>query len=213
MLSITKTCCEQKTNCCQPCCPQPCCPQPCCPPPNCCPQPCCPPPCPPKCCPPCMDDCLARQIECLWKQEFCDAKLIPVIGIPSCSCGVMVLTHTLGKCISKLKINGLTSLSPLANNTFYSAEVSCCKWINLYQIQLPNIPGCNGCKSSGEIYTEALSKLGISIEGDGYKWKGSCPSTLSIHSKAIGMDPIEFTKKQIAAIKAVLDYFLCNKCC
>jgi len=159
-----------------------------------------------------MTDCLAKQIECLWKQAFCDATILPELGVPSCACGVMTLTHNLGKCVPKVKINGLTSLSILANNAFYSAEVSCGKWLNLYQIQIPDIPGKNGCKSSGEVYNEALVKLGISIEGDHYNWKGTCPHMLAINSKAIGMHPCEFTKKQIAAIKAVLEYFN-NSCC
>ena len=163
------------------------------------------------CCEPAMTDCLAKQVECIWKQAFCDAKILPEIGWPTCGECVMTLTHSLGKCVPKLKINGLCSLSLLANNAFYSAEVSGCKWLNLYQIMIPDIPGKCGCKSSGEVYTEALVKLGISIDGDAYSWKGACPTMLTIHSSAIGMHPIDFSKKQIAAIKAMTDYFL--KCC
>jgi hypothetical protein len=165
------------------------------------------------CCVPVMDDCLAKKIQCIWKKAFCDATILPVIGLPSCSNCVMTLTHSLGKCVPKVKINGLTSKSILANNAFYSAEVSCGKWLNLYQITLPDIPGKCGCKSSGEVYTEALVKLGISIDGDGYNWKGSCPFMLSINSKAIGMNPCDFSKKQIAAIKAVLENFCIDPCC
>jgi hypothetical protein len=154
-----------------------------------------------------MDDCLARKIECIWKQCFCDATLLPVLGVPSCSGGVMVLTHSLGKCNPKIKINGLCVKSILANNAFYSAEVSNCKWVNLYTIQLPDIPGKCGCKSSTEVYVEALAKMGISVAGDGYNWKGTCPHTLSISSQAIGMHPCDFSNKQIAALKAVAEYF------
>lgn len=164
------------------------------------------------CCEPVMNDCLAKQIECIWKQAFCDAIILPCIGYPSSGNCVMTLTHTLGNCAQKLKINGLISKSILANNAFYSAEVSCGKWLNLYQIKLPNIPGECGCKSSGEIYVEALIKLGISVDGNSYSWNGTCPNVLTINSKAIGMDPCDFSKKQIAAIKAVLNYFT-NKCC
>lgn len=165
----------------------------------------------PCCCEPAMTDCLAKKIECLWKQAFCDATILPKIGYPSCGKCVMTLTHSLGKCIPKIKINGLPTSSMLASNAFYSAEVSCCKWLNLYQIMIPDIPGKNGCKSSGEIYNEALIKLGISVDADNYVWKGSRPNMLAINSKAVGMHPLEFTKKQIAAIKAVLEYF--NNCC
>lgn len=164
-------------------------------------------------CEPVMNDCLAKKIECLWKESFCDATLLPVIGYPSCGNCVATLTHNLGKCIPIVKINGLCSKSILANNSFYSAEVSNCKWLNLYSITLPDIPGKCGCKSSGEVYIEALVKLGISIDGDNYNWKGTCPHMLNINSKAVGMHPFEFTKKQIAAIKAVLDYFAKSSCC
>ena len=194
------TCCEKKIECCpQPCCPQPCCPQPCCP------QPCCPQ----------MTDCLAKEIECIWKQTYCDATIIPCIGMPSTANCVMTLTHSMGKCVPKIKLNDLPSLSILVNNAFYSAEVSCGKWLNLYQVMIPDVPGKCGCKSSGEIYTEALVKLGISIEGDHYNWKGSCPFMLAINSKAIGMSPCEFSKKQIVALKAVNDYISkqCKQCC
>jgi hypothetical protein len=211
-------CCEKLVRCCEPKCCEPKCCEPkccetriepcyksCCDPCNpcnlCCADPCCPE----------MTDCLAKQIECIWRKAFCDATIIPKLGVPSCACSVMTLTHTLGNCAPCVSINGLKSKSMLTKNAFYSTEVSCGKWINLYQIVLPNIPGKCGCKSSGEIYTEALTKLGISLGGDSYTWKGSCPNMLAINSQAIGMDPCEFSKKQIAAIKAVLNYF--NNCC
>ena len=165
------------------------------------------------CCGPVMTDCLAKEIECIWKQAYCDATIIPCIGVPSTANCVMTLTHGMGKCAPKIKINGLRSLSPLVNHAFDSAEVSGCKWLNLYQVMIPDIPGKFGCKSSGEIYTEALVKLGISIEGDHYNWKGSCPFMLAINSKAIGMNPCEFSKKQIAALKAVNEFFNSNSCC
>lgn len=152
-----------------------------------------------------MTDALARKVESLWAEAFPGAIILPVIGVPSNANGVMTLTH--GTNMPKMKINGLTSLSPLANNALYSAEVSGGKWLNLYEIMIPDIPGKNGNKSSGEIYDETLVKLGISVEGDHYHWKGSQPFMLAIHSKAIGMHPIEFTQKQIFAIKRVLEHF------
>lgn len=164
-------------------------------------------------CAPVMNDCLAKEIECIWKKTFCDAQILPVIGVPSCNKCVMTLTHTLGKCIPNIKINGLCVKSMLANNSFYSAEVSDCKWVNLYKGLIPNIAGKCGCKSSGEVYIEALVKLGISVENDNYNWKGACPELLAINSKAIGMNPCEFSKKQIAALKAVLEHFSINSCC
>lgn len=158
-------------------------------------------------CKPVMTDCLAKEIECLWREAFGDAIILPIIGCPSKSNGVMTLTHSI--CLCPTVINQLPSLSPLANNAFYSAEVSCGKWLNLYEIMIPDIPGKKGCRSSGEVYTRALTKQGISVEGDHYHWKGACPTMLAINSKAIGMHPIEFSKKQICAIKKVLKKFIC----
>lgn len=160
---------------------------------------------------PCMSDCLAQEIECIWKEAYCDAKIIPQIGYPSCGNGVMTLTHSLG--LPPIRINGLCTQSMLANNSLFTSEVSCGKWLNLYQTNLPNVPGKCGCKSSGEVYIESLVKLGISVETDGYNWKGSCPNMLTFRSKAIGMDPIDFSKKSIAAVKAVLEYFACDIGC
>ena len=161
------------------------------------------------CCCPVMDDCLAKKVECIWKEAFCDATILPCIGYPSYKCsGVMTLTHGMDMCPPT--INGLTIKSLLANNALYSAEVSDGKWVNLYEIMIPDIPGKCGCKSSGEVYDEALIKLGISVEGDHYHWKGMRPFMLAIHSKNIGMDPCEFSQKQISAIKAVMKYI---KCC
>ena len=155
-------------------------------------------------CSPCMNDCLARQIECIWKGLFCDATIIPTLGMPSCNGGVMVLTHQLGNCIPNQKINGLCVKSMLANNAYYSAEVSDCKWVNLYQALIPNVAGKCGCKSSNDVYTEALVKWGISIDSSELVWTGSCPGLLRVTSKAIGMDPSDFSRKQVAALRAVL---------
>ena len=190
----SKACCKKDCECSK-----------CCPTSSCCgPSPCCAP-----CCPE-MNDCLAKQIECLWKQAFCTAIIIPGIGIPSCSCGVLTLTHNLGPGAPPVKINGLPSLSILANNAIYTAEVSCGKWLNLYMITIPDIPGKNGCKSSGEVYTDALAKSCISINGKNYRWDGACPRMINVNSSAIGMDPIEFTKKQLCALQLMADKFKCQ---
>jgi len=180
-------CCGEVKTCCVPC--QPC-------------QPCC----------PVMDDCLAQKIACIWKAAFCDAIILPKVGVPSCACGVMTLKHSLGKCIPTVKINGLCVKSMLANNSFYSAEVSGGKWVNLYQGLIPNVAGKCGCKSSSEVYVETLIKFGISVDSINQVWKGSCPELITVSSKAVGMEPCEFSQKQVAAVKAVIDHFL-NPCC
>jgi hypothetical protein len=158
-----------------------------------------------------MTDCLAEEIACIWQNAFCDAQIIPKLGVPSCACGVMTLTHSLNQYLCDMKINGLTIKSMVANNAFYSAEVSCGKWVNLYQITLPDIPGRDGCKSSIEIFTEILAKSCISIDSIGNSWTGVSPASVTIRIKAICMDPCEFSKKVVCAIKAVIAAF--SKCC
>lgn len=152
-----------------------------------------------------VNDCLIKQIECLWKDAFKDATILPNDCFGSCHDNVLTLTHTTNPHLPAFSINGLKTYSPL-NNAFYSAEISCHQWINLYQISIPNKAGTEGCKSTTEIYTEALVKLGISVDNEYLPWKGSCPAMLRIGSKAIGMDPIQFSRKQIAAVKTILCY-------
>lgn len=158
------------------------------------------------CCP-VMNDCLASQVECVFRKAFCDARILPCIGYPSKNNCVMTLTHTLSKCAPKLSINGLTSKSLLANNSFYSGEVSDGQWLNLYTVQLPNVPGKCGSKSSVDIYTTALANCDIKVDNIDIVWKGSCPSYVMISSKAIGMNPLEFATKQVAAINNTLCHF------
>lgn len=156
-----------------------------------------------ECCP-VMSDCLAKQIECAFKKVFPDAAILPCIGMPSNNKCVMTLTHSLCPCAPVIKINGLESNSLLVNNAFFSSEVSCGKWLNMYQINFPNVPGKCGCKSLSEIYTEAIVKMGISVEDQSTVFKGICPDIITISSQAIDMDPIEFVKKQLCALKSTL---------
>lgn len=208
-MTTIRRCCTKEVCCCEPRCkPRICCDTKICCEPNC--TPCNPSSCNPciPCCTPILTDCLAQQLECLWKQTFCDALILPQIGFPSCGDGVMTLTHTLKNCCKQFpRINGLCTKSPLANNATYTVEITCCRWLNLYSIPLPNVAGTNGCKSSSEVYEEALIKLGISVDKSNLIWKGICPSILLVSSKAIGMDPCDFTRRQIAAIKIVLEYY------
>lgn len=148
-----------------------------------------------KCCDKHIDDCLVKKIECLWKNVYCDAHIVPN------HCDVLVLSHTATKC--KTKINGLTIKSPLVNNGYYSVEISDCNWVNLYEAVIPDIPGKCGCKSSGELYIDALVKLGLSVDNDNYHWKGTTPGLLFIRSKSIGLHPVDFSKKQIKALECI----------
>lgn len=171
------------------------------------PDPCCPKPCPPAC-NPCavVDDCMAREVECIFKSIFCDATIIPGIGLPSCTCGTMAISHTLGDAF-RFKVNGLCTASILANNSFYSGEVSCGKFINIYMAVIPNIAGCDGSISSSEMYITQLAREGISLANDSYILKGAHPTLFRVTTSNIGMDPREFATKTVTALKCMLNTF------
>jgi hypothetical protein len=150
----------------------------------------------------------ARLIERAWKQYFPDSSILPVIGYPSYkNTGVVTLTHTMGDG-KLLKINGLTSKSPLSNNALYSTEVSGGRYINLYEIMIPDIPGTNGAPSTAERYVSALRDNGLDIAGVHFHWFGSTvvpndKGVTAVHHQKIGMNPIEFIKRTATAIKSI----------
>jgi hypothetical protein len=151
-----------------------------------------------------MTDELAQQIEQEWKMTFPDATMLPVIGSPSNNNGVMTLTHSMGAQMPKLMINGLTSLSPLANNALFSSECSQGQYLNLYEIMIPDRPGVNGRLSTGQMYTKSLMEWGVHVAGNHYHWNGMEPFMLAIHSQNIGMDPLQFAQAHISALNEVM---------
>lgn len=156
-----------------------------------------------------LTDDMARRIEQVWKEHFPDATILPVIGYPSNSGGVVTLTHSMGTG-HLLHINGLPSKSPLSNNALYSAEISNGRYLNLYEIMIPDIPGANGCPSTAQVYVNALYKLGLTPSGTHFHWYGASlggPEKMiaAIHHQNIGMDPIEFARRTSAAIKIAMD--------
>lgn len=153
-----------------------------------------------------LTDADANQIVSLWKQSFTDAAILPVIGYPSNSNGVVTITHTVGH---KMSINGLVSNSPLANNALYSSECTGNKFLNMYEIMLPDIPGTNGSPSTVQIYTRELARQGLDVAGVHFHWWGSnvAPgNTLvaAIHHQNIGMTPMEFSQRTLNALEVAM---------
>lgn len=101
-----------------------------------------------------VTDSLAKQVESIWKTFSPDASLLPVIGLPSNANGVATLTHGMSG-MPPMKINGLVSRSPLANNALYSFESVDGYYLNLYEIMIPDIPGGPGEISTAQIYIDA----------------------------------------------------------
>ena len=153
-----------------------------------------------------MNDCVAKKLEKQFKEMFCDATIFPVIGYPSKGNGVVTITHTMGD-HELMKINGLKSKSPLANNALFSSECSDGQYINFYEIMLPDIPGKCGEPSTVQIYVNALQKLGLDVAGNHYHWSGATMHgyfALAIHHQYIGMDPHEFVCKTLKALKIAI---------
>jgi hypothetical protein len=157
-----------------------------------------------------IDDNRANQLLDVWQQAFSDAAiLVP----PSKGNGVVTITHTDGSG-NNLKINGLPSKSPLSNNALYSAECTQGKYLNLYEIMLPDIPGENGEDSTAQFYVNQLSAQGLSVAGVHFHWWGSNVfdqngnridrGVTAVHHQNVGMHPIEFSQRTITALKPAL---------
>ncbi len=162
-----------------------------------------------------VNDTVALQVEALWKESYPDATLLPVIGLPSNSGGVLALTHTLGTG-KLLKINGLPSKSPLANNALYTAECSAGVYLNLYEILIPDVPGLHGEISTGQVYVNTLRDNGLDVAGVHYHWGENHvyefgridKNVIAVHHQSSSFDPLEFTRRTIIALDAAEEAIL-----
>lgn len=153
---------------------------------------------------------LILKVERVWKEAFPDAAFLPCAS----NSQAHVYTHTLGP--PNMKINGLVSNSPLANNALYSWEVAStedkkvAKYLNLYEVMIVDIPGRNGFPSTVELYTCLLEKkFDLKVNGKHYHWEGAFmneKATLiaAIHHSAIDVHPIDFSRRTIAALQLTL---------
>jgi hypothetical protein len=158
-----------------------------------------------------LSDATALQVEALWKAAFSDATLFPGIGLPSQDKGVLFLTHSL-QLGTLLKIDQLPSISPISNNSLYSAENINSKTFNIYEVLVPDIPGVNGGDSTGQVYIRALIANGLIPAGNHFHWTGQYffngevrdHNVAAIHHQQYNMDPVTFTNKTIAALKVLV---------
>jgi hypothetical protein len=155
-----------------------------------------------------LTDKRAKEIQRLWRRVFPDASIFPVVGFPSNANGVMTLTHTANtKCfkMENMRINGLKSNSPLANNALFSTEITDGRFLNLYEIMLPDLPGKHGKKSTVQYYIDHLQEEGIQVSASHYHWTGvGSPFMLAIHSYSASMSPECFVKKTIQVLQKTL---------
>ena len=148
-----------------------------------------------------IDKCLLNELECLWKQFSHTASA-------DLSKGVILLSHGLPVHFNNT-INGLAVHSPLVSHGLYSVECSEGKYVNLYEVIIPDIPGAHGHDSTGKIFTKILAKYNIFTDGDHFHWKGhqiTKKQTIpdAIHVVKIDLHPVLFTKVIIKALKKVL---------
>ena len=158
-----------------------------------------------------LDDNRAVGVINIWRQLFPDAAPLPGIGMPSQNKGVLTLTHTMAMPgmpkPSPMLINGLPSKSPLANNALSSHEVSNGRWLNLYEIMLPETPGSNGAPSTVQRYVDALSAQNVDVAGNHYHWSGGTMMgrfPIAVHSQSSTLDPATFAQAHVNAIKRAL---------
>ncbi len=149
----------------------------------------------------------AKEVEKLWREHFCTAKLLPVVGYPDVACGVLTLTHGLDEGL--IKVDSLKSKAMLLNNGFYSAEVAEGKYLNLYRVTLEDIPGRCGRLSTAQIYINTLAKLCLDVAGVNVSFTGQAKhkkarGLITINHQNVGMNPCEFSRRTICALKKVL---------
>jgi hypothetical protein len=153
-----------------------------------------------------VDNRLAKKLLHLWRQAVPDADILPGIGLPSQNGkGYMVICHTDGTNVP-LKINCVPSTSFLANYASYSVEFSKGKYVNIYQISLPDIPGHPGERSTVQVYVNHLSRQGLEVATTNIDFLGGSKflndhGVIKIQHYAIGLDPIEFTKRTLHALQ------------
>jgi len=103
-------------------------------------------------------------------------------------------------------INGLKTKSPMVNLGQFSSECVNGKYINLYEILLPDIPGVNGGISTVECYVKSLQEVGLDVAGVNFHWMGN--SMLSIdkgvkgihHQTTSDITPLDFSNRTITAL-------------
>lgn len=147
-----------------------------------------------------MSDATCRECERVFKGFDPNATILPGIGLPSQNNGVCTITHGMPGA-KNLKINGLESKSPLANNALFSTECTGGTTLSLYEMMLPegrsNVPGES---SAAELYAKELNDSGLSVAGSHWHWWASTPYVAAIHHQNVGMDPVQFVKKTVAAL-------------
>ena len=111
-----------------------------------------------------------------------------------------------------MKIDSLPSISPVAANSLYSAENINGKTLNIYEVQIPDIPGMNGADSTAQIYVKALTANGLAVAGSHFHWTGEYffdgpvkdHNVAAVHHQQYDMDAKTFTTKTIAAIQVAV---------
>lgn len=155
----------------------------------------------------CFNDCkisdsYSNKLVSIWKKTFNNAIILPTIGYPTNSNGVLTITHTIPNF-------HFISKSFLINNALYSVECIDGKYLNMYELHVPDILVKNSCKSIIEIYVDALKNNGLDIVGIhcdkwGYHVVKDNKEIFTIRHTKFEMDPKEFTNRTIKSLKSAL---------
>ena len=148
-----------------------------------------------------LTDTTCKNCEKVFRTFSEDASILPGIGLPSQNSGVCTITHGMGPGAKKLRINGLESSSPLANNALFSTECAQGKNLNLYEVMVPEgISSEAGASSAAQLYAKDLNDMGLSVAGTHWHWWGADPYVDAIHHQNAGMEPTEFTRRTVQAL-------------
>lgn len=153
-----------------------------------------------------IDERFAYRLQQMWKRYFHDTK-------SSLERGIFTLTSRI-EC-EPLLVNGIPSKSTLVNNGIYSLEFSEGKYINLFEVPVPDLRGDFGKKdayhhcTTVQFYIDELKNQGLNVTGVSRNWNCvedpySSHLVYNVYHKKINMDPILFCRATINSLNKVI---------
>lgn len=114
------------------------------------------------------------------------------------------------KDIPNMKIDGIATRSEFWNSYAFSSECSDGKYVNGFEVQLPDLLGEKGEPSIVQIYLKALGDNDLTPAGVHIHWSGSeiysnDHGVWGLHHQNVGMCPVKFAQRTINALHVALE--------